>query len=203
MKLLFGPFSYLLLFHKTKFIIDLVLPMGFTICIFGIRFYFYESTGLQSENGLFKLTIPLVAALSGFYIAALTAISAFPIKSLDEPMPGDKIATLFVKSKNNPSRREFLSLQFGYLACVSILLFLTCTLSIYLENFIALTNGFVILSFDVGQFLKWISLFIVLFFLFNLLTVTLLSVYYLSIKIHEFEPETTGGPIPKVRKLEE
>ncbi|KRA63540.1 MULTISPECIES: hypothetical protein [Rhizobium/Agrobacterium group] len=203
MKNLVGPLLYLRVWHPTKLLIDFIMPLAAATAIFLLRFFYYPSTGLLSSDGLLSLLVPLLGALAGFYIAALTAVSAFPIASLDREMPGDRIKILGKNTTNNPTRRQFLSLQFGYLAFTSILLFTVSLFSTYLKKPISIIKEFTVTEIKIGNIFPWISLYIILFILFNLISVTFFSLYYLSDRIHRFEPELEGGPdskeSPKVR----
>lgn len=204
---LVGPLLYLRVWHPTKFFIDFILPLAAASAVFSLRYFNYESTGLLSKDGLLNLLVPLLGALSGFYIAALTAVSAFPISSLDREMPGDKISILFKPTDKNPTRRQFLSLQFGYLSFISIFLFVISMLSLYLSNPISHMKNAAVYGLEIGSLLPWLFLFLILFMLFNLVSVTFFSIYYLSDKIHRFEPELRGGPdapekeTPSVKQL--
>lgn len=202
MERLIGPLQYLRVIHPAKVFIDLAAPLLFATIVFILRFISSDTTGLLINNGLLSLLIPLLGALSGFYIAALTAVSAFPIPSLDRSMPGDKILIMGRVNTTNPTRRKFLSMMFGYLAFVSIALFLLCLFSIYLRIPIGYISSWEIGSFSIGILIKWFSLYIILFCVFNLISVTLLALYYLSDRIHHEENALEGGPKPRVRPLE-
>jgi hypothetical protein len=199
MERLVGPLAYLRVSHPTKALIDFIIPIILALIVFLVRFSSSETTGLLTEDGLLRLSIPLLGALSGFYIAALTAISAFPIASLDREMPGDRLGLLGANTERNPTRRKFLSMMFGYLAFLSISLFLVCMFAIYLKSAISGAKEIEISGISFGECIPWIGLFAFLFMLFNLVSVTLLSIYYLSDRIHREELSLEGGPEPKIR----
>ncbi len=194
MNRLTGPLLYLRVWHRTKFIIDILIPASLAALVFCVRIFFYDSTGLLKSDGLLNLIIPLLGALAGFYIAALTAVSAFPITSLDNKMPGDLIRVLGTDNRENPTRRQFLSLQFGYLSFMSISLFSISVFSVYMRPTLEFIKGLNLNKFEVGVVSSWIALFILLFCIINLISVTLFSIYYLSDRIHQYEPKLQGGP---------
>lgn len=73
----------------------------------------------------------LMGVLVGFYIAALAAVTSFPNDNLDNPMAG-RTTTLREKCGRGieeVSRRRFLSILLGYCAFLSILIFLTGSIS--------------------------------------------------------------------------
>jgi hypothetical protein len=207
MKRLIGPLRYLRLWHSSKAVVDIWLPLVFAIAITFVRYSFYVSPGLTGNDGLLSLLIPLLGALSGFYIAALTAISAFPIASLDHPMPGDQIVVLGEDSSGeNPTRRQFLALQFGYLSFLSIFSFIVCVLGTYLQLPFICISHLKFMDFKLGIVLSWLGLLFIVFIISNLISVTIFSIYYLSDRIHRHEPTLEGGPDsprkgPKVTRL--
>jgi hypothetical protein len=196
MNRLVGPLRYLRMTHPTKVFIDLILPLLLASILFSARITTADSAGLVSRTGLLELLIPLLGALSGFYIAALTAVSAFPIESLDKPMPGDPITIIGeLQPKKNPTRRQFLSVMFGYLAFSSICLFLICVFSIYLKPMITSLS-----QMDFIKWMQWPILLFILFWLFNIICVTFFAIYYLSDRIHQSDATLRGGPDePKIR----
>lgn len=202
MKRLVGPLRYLRIWHSTKAIIDIFFPATATLLLVSLRFVFYETPGISGSEGLLSLLIPLLGALSGFYIAALTAVSAFPMESLDRPMPGDTIVILGRNSgSENPTRREFLALQFGYLSFLSLITFIICIIGTYINTPFQCIYHIELHKLAIGHGLSWLFLVIFIFLIANLISVTLFSIYYLSDRIHRYEPTLEGGPTsePRVR----
>lgn len=196
---LFGPLLYLRVWHPTKFIIDIVLPISFASLITYLQVVSSGEPRLIGDESISMLSLPLLGALSGFFIAALTAVSAFPMNTLDEEMPGDKIVW-YNKTTSNPSRREFLSLQFGYLAYISLILFTISVIINYLSSYQFVLPFKKLNCPDFVAFLHWLATFLYLFVILNIVFVTVFSVYYLSIKIHEEPTKLSGGPPDRQEK---
>jgi hypothetical protein len=181
--------------HPTKYAIDLWFPLVVAMIVVGTRFSFYSTPGVSGSEGLLSLLIPLLGALAGFYIAALTAVSAFQMDSLDRPMPGDSIKFLGdVAQTTNPTRREFLALQFGYLSFLSLICFVVCIAGTYLNVPFQKIYLIRIGEWAFGEFVAWIFLFLFVFLISNLISVTLFSIYYLSDRIHRYEPILKSEP---------
>ncbi|WP_300057168.1 hypothetical protein [Sulfitobacter sp.] len=73
----------------------------------------------------------LMGVLVGFYIAALAAVTSFPNDNLDNPMAGRStmLREKCGRGTEEVSRRRFLSILLGYCAFLSILIFLTGSIS--------------------------------------------------------------------------
>lgn len=129
---------------------------------------------LFGPSGIIQPINGLLSILSAFYIASLAAVATFNKPGMDEPMKGDppvlRAATL--------SRRQYLSMLFGYLAFCGIVLFM---IGIFLAS---ISGEFVKFSVIVRETLRYV--FVLLYFLsfFNLLVVTLLGLYFLTYRIH-------------------
>lgn len=124
-----------------------------------------------------------VQVLPGFYIASLAAIASYSNEHIDNKISG---ATPYLVEHlsvgNRPSelsRRRFLTLLFGYLAAVSILL----TIALF----------FIRLSYDVGFLRVSTTIFNGLYMLacllffsvfYQLVLLTLFGIYYLADRMH-------------------
>lgn len=151
---------------------------------------------LNLKNGNYFLSerfgdlFTLLAILPGFYIASLSAIAAINKKAIDRPI-NEKNAPYIEKTepdrsekfKQKLTRRVFLTMLFAYLSSVSLLLALSLALLKFLfalnkdSNFIVFScsNTFsIVLYFLVSLFS--------LFFIFQLLILTLVGVNYLGYK---------------------
>lgn len=188
---LFGPLLYLRVWHFTKFIIDIVVPAAFTFVFMALTAVLDIDVAVLGPDGIVTSSLPLLGALSGFYIAALTAISAFTGERLDAAMPGDKIC--WHGGGQNPSRRQFLSLQFGYLAYIAIILFCIGIFGGVLSQNITLPQ-IEVFSFRLDIAAGNAFLLLAVLMIFNLVSVTIFSIYYLAIKLHEDENTLSGGP---------
>ncbi|HGM5295041.1 TPA: hypothetical protein ACKP0P_001609 [Serratia marcescens] len=182
------PFKYLLIRHKDKKWFDFILPAIFSFSLSLIFYRLEKPFPLVATGGLVPQINSLLQMLIGFYIASLAAIATFGNSSIDDVMAGEP-PTLKMKIKGSVNvipltRRRFLCYLFGYLALVSIVLYLAGVVATLIgysgSNFLKqLTElGYI------GVF-KAILLFFYLFFLINLVLTTLLGLYYLSVRIHE------------------
>lgn len=131
----------------------------------------------------------LVQALPGFYIAALAAVATFGQQgsSLDAiiPAPTPTIQTRFAGAwiEMELSRRRFLCLLFAYLTSISIVLSLFAT---YGQAVAAPARAMVLSS--IVDLVSWIMFAIYLFFLFQMVVITLWGLYYLSDRMLHPDP---------------
>lgn len=184
---LLRPLDYLRIEHPEKRKYDFYIPLALsaigTIALACLPF----TPSIFGKDGVVDLFTGLLQILTGFYIASLAAVSTFSQKGMDEIMVGQpptlktfsngKIITIQL------TRRRFLSLMFGYLALVSIFLyFLGGGASLLEKNAKLLPPQ----SYWVA---KWTFLFIYFTMAANLLTTTLLSLFYMADRIHRPNPE--------------
>lgn len=181
MKLL-APLSYLKIKHSEKRWYDLYIPIVLTVMV--LILYHFIGFKLSGANGLTTQINGLIQVLIGFYIAALAAIATFGNSSIDELMAGTP-PTIKEKYRGqlidvSLTRRRFLSYLFGYLALISLCLF-------FLGLVVNLSSTFIISLVDssVLTFLRYVFLFVYALLLMNIITTTLLGLYYLSIRIHQ------------------
>lgn len=125
----------------------------------------------------------LLSILTGFFVAALAAIATFGGDEMDKAMPGT--ASMTLRDPLRPgapeilSRRRFLCFLFGYLAFIS--------LGIYIAGFaFGAFQALVIVKYFPGQAILSFAIFWGLygFALGNLLSNTLLGLFYLTDRIH-------------------
>lgn len=132
----------------------------------------------------------LLAILPGFYIASLSAIAAINKKAIDRVI-NEKNAPYVEKTepdraekfKQTLTRRVFLTMLFAYLSSVSLLL----ALSLALLKFLFALNkdsNFIVFSYSntFGIILYFLISLFSLFFIFQLLILTLVGVNYLGYK---------------------
>src|SRR5690606_6977027 len=99
-----------------------------SVLVVSASWYFKWDTNLLNPKGIITQSTELLKMLIGFYIAALAAVSTFPGQNLDQNFSGSKmiltVRRMGKKKTKNLTRREFLSYLFGYLAFLSIWLFI-------------------------------------------------------------------------------
>jgi hypothetical protein len=141
---------------------------------------------LFGNNGFIPYISEILKFLSPFYIASLAAVSTFQGDSITGKMKGDPLT---IRTKKNGksiimelNRRQFLSLMFGYLSLLSLFLyFLGYISAIFASNLNLVINNIY------HNILKTCFILIYLFAFYNLITTTMLGLFYLSEKIHEID----------------
>ena len=124
---LFKPIIYLTVEHPEKRKYDFWLPAAFA-CAFTAIYIFLDGTIKFIESGGIVDSInQLLALLVGFFIAALAAVATFNSPSMDEKTLGKPfLLKENYKGENyvvELTRRRFLSLMFGYLSVLTIVLY--------------------------------------------------------------------------------
>lgn len=176
------PFSYLKIKHQLKKKFDWVIPLFLTFTSSSIC-YFQDVIVLWGKNGIVYEVYGLIQILPGFYIAALAAIATFKKKDLDFLMP-DPAPELELMIDSQPNtititRRRFLCLLFSYLTALSLILSLFCILS---EPARLITSS--IIPSSISEAVSSFFFLAYMLFFWQLITTTLLGLYYLGEKIH-------------------
>ncbi|EOI5817279.1 hypothetical protein ACMS1A_004212 [Cronobacter dublinensis] len=185
---LFSPLSYLLIKHDEKNWYDFKIPFAVSLIVTIVYHYHANKIGLISSNGLLLQVNGLLQVLIGFYIAALAAVATFSSQSIDEVMAGDP-PTLVEKFRGQKiivelTRRRFVCYLFGYLALVSFMLFCLGMVSILIGKPLHLW----LLTFLSAESILWLKTIFVgvyLFILMNIITTTLLGLYFLAVRFHQ------------------
>lgn len=184
LRTLLSPLKYLKARNPQKEVWDWFLPL--IIAAFAVLAVFLmpKPVVVLGDKGLVYWVNELLKILVGFYIAALAAIASFDRPSLDQVIEGDGV-TLDDRGDMPPrqlTRRQFLSLMFGYLSLLA--LFLYCTgLGVSL-----LSENIKLLPVDWLRWLRLIFVFGYSLLFGQLLTVTLMTMYYLSDRVHRQTP---------------
>lgn len=193
-ELIFKPLNYLSIrwdngiINKTRF--DFIIPTIIALLISAVMtFIWFTIDSVKSNiftNDLTYYLICFLQTMPGFYIAALAAISTINSTTMDQPMAGDPPKEKHVEY--NPykvfwiemNRRRFLARLFSYLTFISITLFgflLIIRFSYSLEIKIS--------SLWLIYLTYFISCFIIIFSLAQLIMMTFLSLYYLGERVHK------------------
>ncbi len=187
MKLL-SPLNYLKIRHEEKKWYDLYLPLSGAVFITIVYCYLPNQFKLIGNNGLISQVNGLLQVLIGFYIAALAAVSTFGNATIDDVMAGTpptlKESFRGKMSSVKLTRRRFICYLFGYLALVSFALFsLGLITSLIGQNLAVWVAG--ISSLWSLTVLKVVFVFVYFFVLLNIVTTTLLGLYFLAVRIHQ------------------
>jgi hypothetical protein len=138
------------------------------------------------DRGMVYWVNELLQVLIGFYIAALAAVASFDRASLDQLIEGEGV-TLEVVRDGAPAhrpltRRAFISLMFGYLSLLAIALYCAGRVVSLLADNIGLIAPMV------RWYLRIAFVFVYVFFFAQMLSVTLVALFYLSDRIHRQTP---------------
>lgn len=177
------PLKYLTIKHPEKIKFDLFFPV-----MFGILFFLpaispdFRRLALTNMD-LLGRSSDLLSVLTGFFVAALAAVATFGGSEMNEAMPGSSPVTLRDPHRpNDPevlSRRRFLSFLFGYLAFLSLALYISGFAYFAIHEFVIKVY---IPRLCVPSFLVFWAIYGVA--LGNLLANTLLGLFYLTDRIH-------------------
>ena len=185
---LFSPLSYLRIEHEEKRWYDYRIPVLIASLVAVVYYFSAHKIPLIGSNGLLLQVNGLLQVLIGFYIAALAAVATFTNSSIDEVMAGDP-PTLYEefrgqKIKIELTRRRFVCYLFGYLALVSFVQFCIGLVSILIGK----SLGVWIVSISSIELLSWLKtafVWVYSLILFNIITTTLLGLYFLSVRFHQ------------------
>jgi hypothetical protein len=147
------------------------------------------SLNLFGEYGVCHQINGLVQILAGFFIASLAAVATFNRKELDDVMSGDppQLIRRSGTSFENLTRRRFLCLLFGYLAGMSILLYLagaagTIAAPLFHEWGIEYPNS--------HKIVRSIVMIFYLGALSNIIVTSFIGLYFLVDRMHQQKQET-------------
>lgn len=185
---LFSPLSYLRIRHEEKRWYDYRIPALLATLVAFAYYFSSNKIPLIGSNGLLLHVNGLLQVLIGFYIAALAAVSTFTNSSIDEVMAGEP-PTLYEKFRGQKiqvelTRRRFVCYLFGYLALVSFVQFCIGLICILIGK----SLGTWVASFTSVELLFWFKtafIFGYSLILFNIITTTLLGLYFLSVRFHQ------------------
>ncbi len=158
---------------------SLIFAAGFCFFIFGGKSWLaFDNDKMVSDVNA------LMGILVGFYIAALAAVSSFTNESLDQIMKGRAPTLNQVRQgqviKEKLTRRRFLSILFGYCACISIILYIFGVLQAHI-SIAAPLDGWLHITNDWAHSASWA---IYLWLLCSLFVVTMLGLHYLIERMH-------------------
>lgn len=178
---IFVPLQYLSIDHpeKRKFDIQLPLLIAVFFCL-PLLSADFRADALNSFDIVGKLS-NFLGVLTGFFIAALAAVATFGKQEMDDPMPGEPPVRLEHKVNaqryfENLSRRRFLSFLFGYMAFLA--------LALYVLGYAYLVADKYLLPSSWRETIFAIFWIVYALSLANLLSNTLLGLFYLTDRIH-------------------
>lgn len=180
---LFRPLDFLKVQNARRGVYQIKLPLIFAAIIIFLQSYGKSSINILADDAFIARTMLFLQILVPFTIAALAAVATFPSKIMDTKLSGNpkpklrrKVRGEFIEEEL--TRRRYVCLLFGYLALLGILLLL---LGIILPDIIRLLAMIPWLG---GEPVQYAALGIFAFMSGNLLSNTLLGLFYLSDRIH-------------------
>lgn len=186
LRILFAPINYLRARNSHKWRWDWPIPALIAAALLGAYELLPVPFAFLGDGGLVAGINELLQLLVGFYIASLAAIASFDRVSLDQPIEGGGVLLRVVRGgetiDRSLTRRTFLSYMFGYLSLLSILLYCGGLLT----NLLAPNAAYV--WPEVVGVLRIVFASTYLFFVSQLMTITLVAIYYLCDRIHRQTP---------------
>lgn len=175
------PLRYLRIRHSEKVKFDLIFPIVFMLLVtlpLALESFLSDA---MSAVGILDRSSDLLSIMTGFFVAALAAVSTFGNPEMDEDMAGSEPVTLKDAAGNSVplSRRRFLSYLFGYLALASIIIYGLGFLFLGIQRYIV---GSFAPEWSTVTFIGFWMLYA--FALGNLLANSLLGLFYLTDRIH-------------------
>lgn len=144
------------------------------------------SIAVTGDAGMIAQINDLLEILVGFYIASLAAVATFKSPMLDSIMPG-RPPTLREGFGNDAvdvvlTRRKYLSLMFGYLAYLGLVIYLFGMMTVlFAKSASILAGSYFLLT-------KIVFVLVYSFMVSNLFVTTFLGLHYLSYRMHVSEP---------------
>jgi len=185
LRMLLRPMDYLGIKHASKLRYDLWLPLAVSVGCTAGYLALPETISLVSTTGVTSQIQELVKILAGFFIAALAAIATFQKPDLDRVMAGTP-PTLeeFDEDEGRDvtralTRRRFLCFLFGYLAFLSLALFIATAGALIVKPWIvtAVSPKY----FDV---VRGAGAFVFMFGFWHMMSIAMLGLYYLTDRLH-------------------
>lgn len=179
------PFAYLLIVnHPTKKTFDWWIPLSMSIVAVGILLPFWDGVNLYGDDGILSKLMAFCQTLPGFFLAGLSVIATFSKVDIDQllpaPTPKVKVEVRGTVNEIELTRRRFLCMLFAFLTVESLLLAIlpifALALAPVLSNCIPAPYGFIS---------SLLFFFAFLFTFFQMLTATMLGLYYLGDRLHQ------------------
>ena len=173
---LLRPFSYLKIKHEYKWIYDWLIPLILTSISLVLIYYLIPLSSVLGSSGLINDLAEFISNLPGFFIAALAAVATFNKHDIDQLMANPpKIEILH---HGNPlmvemTRRRFLCVLFSYLTAISIFLVIGAEFGLLIE-----------VPHNYQRPLSWLGIGAFMYFLWQMVTATVLGLYYLGERLH-------------------
>lgn len=183
---LFRPLDFLKIQNARRGVYQLKIPLAFASIIIFLQSYGQDNFDVLANDAFIAKTILFLQILVPFTIAALAAVATFPSQIMDTKLSGNPKPKLRRKVRGEYideelTRRRYVCLLFGYLALLGIILLL---IGIILPDIVRLLT---MISWLGEKSVQYAVLGLFAFLSGNLLSNTLLGLFYLSDRIHRDE----------------
>lgn len=170
------PVSYLRIQHDDKWIYDWLIP-GTLTTVSVIALFSLTSIGyVTGDGGLLSQLTGFLENLPGFFIAALAAVATFNRHDIDEVMNNPPRVRIMYQGNLGfveMTRRRFLCVLFSYLTAVTIFLIV----AYYIASAIGKET-------ILPEWSQWALATSYLFLFWQMVTATLLGLFYLGERLH-------------------
>lgn len=170
------PVSYLRIQHDDKWIYDWLVPAALTAITVGLLFWLSAIEFVTGSDGLLAQITGFIQNLPGFFIAALAAVATFNRHDIDEVMSNPPRVRIMYQGNIgfvDMTRRRFLCVLFSYLTAISIFLIIAYHMAT------AIGQGV-----NAPVFIQWSLATAYLFMFWQMITATLLGLFYLGERLH-------------------
>jgi len=170
------PVSYLRIQHEDKWIYDWLIPILLTGASWLVLGQFSGISHLTGSEGLLAKITDFVENLPGFFIAALAAVATFNRHDIDRVMKNPpKVKIMYQGNAGfvDMTRRRFLCVLFSYLTAASIFLVIGYQIAS------AIAKGS-----QIGPEVQWFFVLTYFFIFWQMITATLLGLFYLGERLH-------------------
>lgn len=170
------PVSYLRIKHEDKWVYDWLIPALLTGASAFLLVKFSSIHAVSGSQGLIANLTGFVENLPGFFIAALAAVATFNKHDIDDLMNNAPKVRIFYQGNSimvDMTRRRFLCVLFSYLTASSVFL----VIFFYIARAIGSASQF-------APPYHWIFATVFLFIFWQMITATLLGLYYLGERLH-------------------
>lgn len=190
-----APLNYLRIDHPEKRKFDITLPLMLAVFfVLPLLSQEFRSDAVEGDFNVIGNVTNFLGTMVGFFIAALAAVATFGKSEMDAPMPGEPRVRLEHRRNaetyfEDLSRRRFLSFLFGYLSLLALLLYMLGQAYVIIDRYFvaayfldyrrAIFSGFWVV-YSLG--------------LANIISNTLLGLYYLTDRIHRPNPNLRREP---------
>jgi hypothetical protein len=180
MLVLLRPFSFLAIRHPSNLPmwVNWALPLAATCLSLLSLHWLGADVNVFGSQGLLDRLLAFIQTLTGFYIAALAAVSSFNSPHLDREMPAPA-PTMYIMYNGSMqpvpvTRRRFLTSMFAYLTSLSFLFSLAAIATMVLTPVLKQNWYSAVFS------LHWVGAGLFLFALFQMTCVTFWGLFYLG-----------------------